>query len=173
MKIITDNAVYVQKNDIAYLTQINLTMPLSIFMKFIGCGNGEVTIDNSNKHEFIKFETPEEIEFFKNIDWIIDYNEVKDLTEEENMALGQRIAEEKNALGKIFNSMSEEQRKANMNIFNYCQLLDLKMYSLRCVLWFKQGVKELELPRGVELPDGLEPKRYYQIYKNWSKKKIN
>ena len=33
MKIITDNAVYVQKNDIAYLNQTDLAIPASIFMK--------------------------------------------------------------------------------------------------------------------------------------------
>ena len=32
MKIITDNAVYVQKNDIAYLYSSDLEMPVSVFM---------------------------------------------------------------------------------------------------------------------------------------------
>ena len=81
MKIITDSVAYVQKNDIAFLTQTDRAIPASIFMKVFG--NGIVIIDDSNRYEFVEFEAPEEIEFFKSIDWMIDYNEVKDLSEGE------------------------------------------------------------------------------------------
>ncbi len=69
MKIITDNAVYVQKNDIAYLNQIDLAIPASVFMKFFGNG---IVINDSNRYEFVKFEELEEIDFFKGIDRMID-----------------------------------------------------------------------------------------------------
>ncbi len=157
MKIITDNAVYVQKNDIAYLNQTDLAIPASIFMKVFG--NGIVIIDDSNRYEFVKFEVPEEIEFFKGINWMIDYNEVKDLSEEETIALGQSIAEEKNNIAQRFNSMTPEERKENMNMVSQCELLDFKMYSLRNVLWFKQGHIKMELPEGVDLPAGFEQEK--------------
>ena len=124
MKIITDNAVYVQKNDIAYLNQTDLTIPASIFMKVFG--NGIVIINDSNRYEFVKFETPEEIEFFKGIDWMIDYNEAKDLSEEEIIALGQKIVEEKNNIAQRFNSMTPEEKKENMDMVFQCELLDFK-----------------------------------------------
>ena len=38
MKIITDNAVYVQKNDIAYLNSADFAIPISVFMKVFGKG---------------------------------------------------------------------------------------------------------------------------------------
>lgn len=154
MKIITDNAVYVQKNDIVCLTQTDLAIPSSIFMKVFG--NGIVIIDDGNRDEFVKFEVPEEIEFFKGLDWMIDYNEVKDLSEEEIIALGQSIIEEKNSIAQRFNSMVPQEREENMNMVSQCELLDLKMYSLRDVLWFKQGHIKMELPEGVDLPAGFE-----------------
>lgn len=157
MKIITDNAVYVQKNDIAFLNQTDLAIPASIFMKVFG--NGIVIIDDSNRYEFVKFEAPEEIELFKGIDWMIDYNEVKDLSEEETIALGQSIAEEKNNIAQRFNSMTPEERKKNMTMVSQCELLDFKMYSLRDVLWFKQGHIKMELPEGVDLPAGFEQEK--------------
>ena len=40
-----------------------------------------------------------------------------------------------------------------------CELLDFKMYSLRDVLWFKQGHIKMELPEGVDLPAGLEQEK--------------
>lgn len=157
MKIITNNAVYVQKNDIEYLNQTDLVIPASIYMKVFD--KGSFTIGDSNKYEFVKFETPEEIEFFKGIDWMIDYNEVKDLSEEETIVIGQSIAEEKNNIAQRFNSMTPEERENNMSMIFQCELLDFKMYSLRDVLWFKQGHIKMELPEGMDFPAGFEQKK--------------
>ena len=144
MKIMTDDAVYVQKNDLAYLNQTDLPIPASIFMKVFG--SGVVIINNSNKYEFVKFDAPLEIEYFKGIDWMIDYNEVKDLSEEETTALGQSIAEEKNRIAQKFNSMSLKERNRNMDLVFQCELLDFKLCSLRDILFFKQGHIKMELP---------------------------
>lgn len=157
MKIITDNVAYVQKKDIDCLNQTDLAIPASIFMKVLG--NGIVIIDDSNRYEFVEFEAPEEIEFFKGIDWMIDYNEVKDLSEEETIALAQSIAEEKNSIAQRFNSMTPEERKNNMSMVSRCELLDFKMYSLRDILRFKQGHIKMELPEGVDFPTGFEQEK--------------
>ena len=108
MKIITDDSVYVQKDDITYLDQTDLPIPESIFMKVFG--NGIVIIDDSNRYEFVKFDAPEEIEFFKGLSWMINYNEVKDLSKEEIIALAQSIVQEKNEIATKFNSMSEKEK---------------------------------------------------------------
>lgn len=157
MKIISDNAIYVQKNDIACLNQADLAIPASIFMKVFG--NGIVIIDDHNRYEFVKFEMPEEIEFFKGIDWMIDYNEVKDLSKEETIALGKSIAKEKNSIAQRFNSMTLEERKNNLSMVSQCELLDFKIYSLRDVLWFKQGHIKMKLPEGVDFPAGFEQEK--------------
>lgn len=157
MKIITENAIYVQLNDIAYLNQTDLEIPVSIFMKVFG-GN-TVIIDDSNRYEFVKFNLSKEIEFFKGIDWILDYNEVKDLSEEEIIKLGQSIAKEKNSIAHKFNSMKPKKQKDNMNMVSQCELLDFKMYSLRDVLLFKQGHIKIDLPEGIDFPIGFEQEK--------------
>lgn len=99
MKIITDRAVYVQKNDIAFLNQTDLDIPASIYLKAFG--NSPTTIiDDSNRFDFLKFDDEREIEYFRNLEWIIDYNEVKDLDEEQLMEIGQSIAQTKNGIAK-------------------------------------------------------------------------
>lgn len=122
-------------------------------------GSGIVIIDDSNRYEFVEFNTPKEIEFFKGIDWMIDYNEVKDLSEEETFELGQSILEEKNAIAKKFNSMSKEEKEKNRNMISQCKLLDFKIYSLRDFLWFKQGQIKMKLPNGVDSPNGFEQEK--------------
>ena len=68
MKIILKDSAYVQKIDISYLIESNLKIPESIYLK-ISCED----INDNNKYEFIKFTDHQEIKYFKNIDWIIDY----------------------------------------------------------------------------------------------------
>ena len=158
MKIITDDAIYIQKNDITYLNQYlslnNLLIPTSIFEKVFG--SNIVIIDNSNRYEFIKFDKPEEIEFFQGIDWIIDYNKVKDLSEKDIITLAKNIAEEKNGIAKRFNSMIPEKRKKNINMTFQYELLDFKIYSLRNILWFKQGHIKMDLPKWIDFPNEVK-----------------
>ncbi len=156
MKIITENAVYVQKNDITYLNHTDLPIPASIFMKIFG--NGIVIINDSNRYEFEKFEDDSEIEFFKGLDWIVDYNSVKDLSDDEIIEIGQNIAQVKNQIAEQFNLMSEDERKENLGLVTQCELLDFKMYSLRDILWFKQGHLPMTLPEGIDYPEGFVQK---------------
>lgn len=116
MKVITNNTAFVQKNDITYLNQSDLKIPASIFMKVFD--RDVIIINNRNRYDFVEFDAPEEIEFFKGIDWMIDYNEVKDLSEEEIITLGQSIVEEKNRIAQKFNSMEINERKRNMGMGN-------------------------------------------------------
>ena len=153
MKIITENAVYVQKNDITYLNHTDLPIPASIFIKVFG--NGMVIIDDSNRYEFEKFEDNHEIEFFKRLDWIVDYNSVKDLSDDEIIEIGQSIVQSKNQIAQQLDSMSEDQRKENLEMLTQYELLNFKMHSLRDILWFKRGDLKMTLPEGVDYPEGF------------------
>lgn len=160
MKIITDNAAYVQKNDIAYLNSSDLPIPASIFMKVFG--NSATIIDDRNRYDFVKFEDADEINFFKNIDWMIDYNEVKDKTEEELISLGQSIAAEKNDIAKKFNAMKEKDKRKNMKMVLNCELLDFKMYSLRDIIFFKRGELSITLPQEISEDNKSMKKRGFR-----------
>lgn len=153
MKVVTENAVYVQKGDINYLFHSDMSMPKSIFDKVYG--QGIVIINNNNKNHFIEFNEPEEIEFLKGVDWIVDYNEIRDLSEEEIIALGQSIAEEKNTIANKYNAMSSEEQEENKNMELLCELLDYKMYTLRDILWFKQGHIKMKLPKAIKQEKGI------------------
>ena len=65
MKIITNDAAYVQLNDIIHLNQSDLPIPASIFTKVYG--DGVFYVGDDNRYEFIKFDEESEIEqFIKN-----------------------------------------------------------------------------------------------------------
>lgn len=58
-------------------------------------------IDDSNRFEFVKFEEESEVEYFKNLDWIVDYYTLKDMRVEKIIEIGQKVAQEKMLLLKL------------------------------------------------------------------------
>lgn len=174
MKIITSDAVYVQKNDIIMLNHTDLAIPASIFMQVFG--SGIVIIDDSNRYEFEKFEEKDEIVFFNKLDWIVDYNEVKDLDENQIIEMGQSIAEQQNDIARKYNGMTNEERKKNSQLVMEHELLGFKMNSLRDFLWFKQGHIQFDLPDDISYPDGYQKteekgfQKILSIFKNKRKK---
>ena len=148
MKIITSDGVYVQKKDIAFLPHsMNLPIPESILLK--ANGNG-IVITEDNKYEFFKFQEKEEIEYFKNLDWIIDYNEIKDLSEENIKKWIKNIEKNIQTIATEFNSMTKEERKGNRKTVAEYDLLEFKLDSLRELFWFKQGYLPMELPENID-----------------------
>jgi len=156
MKIIRDNAVYVQRNDIGFLNQTDLEIPVSIYLKVFG--NGIVVIDARNRFEFVRFDEESEIKFFKEQNWIIDYDTIKDLDESQIIDLGQKIADEKNKIANEYNSMTEDEQFKNENMIFECEKLDYMIYSLVNIYWFKQGNLHFDLPDCIELPKINEKK---------------
>lgn len=173
MKIVTNNAVYVQKDDMIALNETDLPIPTSIFNKVWGVGI--TIIDGTNRYEFIKFEEEHEIEYFKELDWIVDYNELKDLDESEFIALGEKAAEEQKEIAEKYNFMTKEEQNQNQDLVSRHQMLTFKIYSIRDVLWFKQGHIRFALPEGVEYPKWDEEKeeKGFQKILNKFKRKNN
>ena len=148
MKIITNDAAYVQKNDIAYLNQTDLDIPASIYLK--ACETGTFIVDDSNRYEFIRFNKPDEIQFFKNQDWILNYNQVKDMTEDELIEYGEKIITQYNELAETFNALSEQERIQNTELDMRCDLLGFQIFSLHDFIFYRKGLLEMQLPS--ELP---------------------
>ena len=65
-------SILVQKNDIEKLKEFKIIAPESIISKY----NNELRVKN-NQIDFIEYTNLEEIEFFLNQDWIIDYDVFK------------------------------------------------------------------------------------------------
>ena len=99
MKIVTDNAVYIQNKDIIYLSRINVPVPSSLFKQIYN--DDIVIIDDLNGNGFVKLDKDSEIQFFKSLDWIVDYQKVKDLNIDDFKKLKQKIINEKNQIKNV------------------------------------------------------------------------
>ena len=148
MKIVLENKVYVQLNDLAHMMKFlnGRSVPVSVFDKVFG----EVFVcTDSNRYDFVEFNTQEEIDFFKDLEYSVDYMECKDLTDKELIAKGQSIADELNALADKFNSLTEEEKANSTSLVDRHGLLEFKMYSVRDVIFYKQGKLKMKMPKEV------------------------
>ena len=151
MKITTDDAVYVMKNDLGYLDNCtDIAIPATIYLKVFGSGMS--VINDSNRYEFVKFNGKKEIEFFKSMDWMIDYTALKDLSIDEINEMLKDIANTRNAMVNEYNKMSEIERNQNMDMYRKIELLAFKLYSLRDYLMFRLGHLAITLPDGIDYP---------------------
>ena len=142
------NKVYVHPHDLCKIFDSDIKVPDSIFMKFF---NENVVYDfnfifDNNNLEFIEFDTKEELEFFKSLNWIIDYKELIKLTEEEIKNIMNEISNEIDEMADKYNSMGEIEKENNISLYKKCDLLTFKLKSINEILLFKQNKKEIELP---------------------------
>ena len=151
MKVFVNNKVYVQKKDLQFL--LRECDGISIAPGIINEVLDDIFIVNdNNKHEFIKFSNVEDVDFFKNCDWIIDYHALDGMTEVEIINYGSQINDKRNELAEKFNNLPEkEQEKLYEQVSSEVMMLDYKIYSIRDLVWHRQGHLKFTVPTGNEV----------------------
>lgn len=134
--------VYVQMNDIMMLNSSDVPIPASIYQKVF---TNVVIVDDSNRMEFIEFTQPNEVKFFESIDWIVDYKQVRNLSEEKIKNQCQAISTEMNEIATRLNNTSVNNIEKQSLIQRHT-LLDYKMKYLAEILLIKQGYKQVPFP---------------------------
>ena len=87
MKIYNNNKVYVQVSDLKQLIEYEKNVPYTIFEKLI-----KITKDNNtDNNNFIVFDKPNELEYFKLMRWIVDYKRVRNLSNEDLKRMSSRL----------------------------------------------------------------------------------
>lgn len=160
MKIINNDSVLVQNRDLAYLTHYNGDMPASIFIKI--CGEDVAFIDSSNINEFVKFDSEEEIDFFKYSDWILDYNLYNFKSVEELYAVAEKMIDEINHLTSIYNRMSGEEQEKSSIMIEQMNLMIFEVQSIRELIKIKQGNNNVVLSKLIPINDKITKMRARQ-----------
>ena len=136
--------VYVQLQDIVQLNQSNMLIPASIYTKVF---SASVTIVNdSNRFNFVKFTEEHEVTSFKELDFIIDYDQYKNFTDEQLEEEGQKLVKKKNEIAKKWYSMSYSKRKQNINLFQEYQNTEYMLNSLYELYFVKHGKWSMPFP---------------------------
>lgn len=138
--------VYVQMQDLMFIVHdlADIAIPASIYMKI--CPKGVTMVDDSNRFDFVKFDKEPEVAFFKTLNFIIDYNDYKDLTDEQFQERFKSVVGEYNSLAKKWNKMPETEREKNINLLVSIQKLEHTIKFIHELYDLKHGNSSMTLP---------------------------
>ena len=134
------DVVYVQMQDLQYLARENdSAIPESIFEKI-------TPINYWERMGFVKFKKKDEVEFFRKVDYIPDYDLYKDLTEEELGESIKNIDIKIDEIARIWNSMSSTERANNAYLLQEHTNKKYMLKSVSLIYGFKCGNIEIPFP---------------------------
>lgn len=131
MKIISGNELYLQKSDIEVALKDKEKMPREIRDKL-----NERMAKETERSEgvFLLFEDASILEYFRNLDYVLDYNLMKNLSWSESLTLCEKALIELNGVDK---SSKEGLDEENYNI--KIALLKHKLETIKFVIQSKKG----------------------------------
>lgn len=164
MKIIRDKVAYIQREDLVFMIHSGLLdydFLKSIIEKMAIVQ--KISINNSNRFEFVKFTDPKDVEFLKGITFLVEYDELKDLSLEEMYSLGEEILRTRNEKAERFNRMSTTLREQNKRLIEEILNLDNKIRSLTSTIYFIKssgkmpfGIRKFKASHVQKSPSGLK-----------------
>ena len=143
-------AVYVQMQDIMYLSnETDMPIPATIFTKVF---TGVVIVNDLNRFNFVRFDEEHEVKFFKEIDFIIDFDKYKEFTDEQLEGEAQKLAAKSREIAEKWNSMTEEERKNNLSLYSENENIGYMINFLSEIYAVKHGHREMPFPKFVKMP---------------------
>lgn len=148
-KIIKSNKAYIQKSDLEYLHNSSIAIPGRIYEKVY---TDDFVVNESNKHDFIEFDDIRDVEYFKNISCMINYDDVKRLSTEKIVELNRSIKEKIESIKIKYKNMSDFEKRIHPYVLDECDDLKFKSNSLADFCLFKYGAINYDLPEGINAP---------------------
>ena len=138
MKIITDNAAYLQKYYFGILLKSTYVTEVGVPISICDAVN-EKSFNKYDSKDFIKFTKSKEIEFLKNATWIPNFNDYVGKTIDEVKEEIQSLNNEGNELNKWFQSLSKEEQQLKYGYGSVkAKMLMYKKESLNEILTLKE-----------------------------------
>lgn len=155
-------AVYVQMQDIMYLSnETDMPIPATIFEKVF---TGVTIVTDANRFEFVRFDEEHEIKFFRELEFIIDFDQYKGLSDEQLEAEAQKLVVKANEIAEKWNGMKEEEREENSSLFDEHRNLGYMINFLSEIYAVKHGKRVMPFPEFVQMRE--EPKKPEKLKKS-------
>ncbi len=143
--------VYVQLHDIMYLFhETDIPLPASIFTEIFV--DKPFVVCDSNRFDFLRFKNEKEVQFFKELDFIIDFDQYKNLTDKEFDQKAIEIATKANEIAEKWNSMSKEERGENQALYDDHRNLEYMLNFITEVYAVIHRKRAMCFPKFVKVP---------------------
>lgn len=154
--------VYVQMQDIMYLSnETDMPIPATIFTKVF---TGVVIVNDSNRFDFVRFDKEHEVKFFKEIDFIIDFDKYKEFTDEQLEEEAQKLASRSREIAEKWNSMTAEERKNNISLYSENENIGYMINFLSEIYAVKHGRRSMPFPKFVKMPWKTKKRRSKKMW---------
>ena len=153
MKIITNDAVYVQYCDIFNLVDIVTLMgvncPSSVSTR---CFRNDIVVDGDNRYAFMEFKEKDAITFFKKIDCIVDYAFLVSKKDEELLEIIRLLFEEGKAIIDKYEKMDRNHQNKNYHkMYAEYRLKSYKVHSIKDYMLYKKGEIVFDIPNNLKI----------------------
>ncbi len=157
-------AVYVQMQDIMYLSnETDTPIPTTIFTKVF---TGVTIVNDSNRFEFVRFDEEHEVKFFRDLEFIIDFDQYKALSDEQLEDEAQKFGVKANEIAKKWNGMTKEERKQNASLYDTHRNLGYMINFLSEIYAIKHGKRTMPFPDFVKMPEKPKKKPFFKRKKD-------
>lgn len=141
--------VYVQMQDIMHIHyETDIPLPETIFVKVFTTGVTIVT--DANRFDFVKFEEDDEVKFFRDLKFIIDFDQYKSFSDEQLEEEAQKFAVKANDIATKWNGMKPEEREENYSLYVEHSNLDYMIKFLCEIYAVKHGERSMPFPEFVK-----------------------
>jgi hypothetical protein len=127
---------YVQVRDIIYLKSLNIAIPSFVLDKIEA-----EDIGNRKGIDYIEFDNPLAINYFYNQEYIVNYDEYKNLTLEQVMEKEKELNETINKYKEKINNMDKSKRQAIYDLADSINDLKYRLDSLSYIRTLKNKIK--------------------------------
>ena len=152
--------VYVQMQDIMYLSnETDMPIPASIFLKVF---TGVTIVTDANRFDFVRFEEVAEVEFFRGLDFIIDFDQYKGFTDDQLEEEAQKLGARDNEIVEQWNGMDEDERRKNSSLYEEHRNIGYMINFLSEIYAVKHGKRSMPFPKFVKMPDKPKKKPFFR-----------
>lgn len=143
MKLFRNNKVYVQMNDVMFAMNHSNAIPLVIINQIF---TGVVIVTNDNENDFVSFDDKAAIDYFRKLDFILDYDDYKDLSIEKLDAKAEIILKKIKDIVNKYNSLSSKKIRENQELINEYEKLEYVINYLGEIRGIKIGTNHMDIP---------------------------
>ena len=141
--------VYVQMQDIMYLHhETDIPLSATILMKVF---TGVTIVTDANRFNFVKYEEEQDVKFFRNLEFIIDFDQYKGFSDEQLEEEAQKFVAKANDIAAKWNGMKPEEREENYSLYEEHRNLDYMIKFLCEIYAVKHGERSMPFPEFVEM----------------------
>lgn len=151
MKVIqqegSQEVIYIQRVDLEFLYAIHYPMPESIIHYLL---ISPISNDTNKEADFFWFQQVEEINFFKDLECIIDYQKFLEASNDQIEVQAQELYDKIEALTSTFNQMSNQDKIKSLAIRQEHDCLAYRLDCLSKLYQLRLSNQEITLPKALE-----------------------